>query len=100
MAMVRAGLARINIVLDFLQLSERTKMSRKFLKLLLNTDNETIAAIDELSGITWCSVQRILSGDLGMPCVPKKFMHRFLIDDQKGHREETCHDSKSISKPT
>ncbi|GIY34389.1 hypothetical protein CEXT_754851 [Caerostris extrusa] len=48
---------------DALQLPEWMKISRKFVQLCLKTDDETIEAIIELSGITWSSVQRILCGD-------------------------------------
>ncbi|KAJ8952132.1 hypothetical protein NQ318_018468 [Aromia moschata] len=44
----------------------------------------------EISGFSWCSVQRILTEDLGKKRVVAKFVPRALTDNQKECRVETC----------
>ncbi|KAJ8955879.1 hypothetical protein NQ318_005427 [Aromia moschata] len=51
---------------------------------------ETIDQLSEISGLSWSSVQRILTGDLGMKRVAAKFVPRALTDNQKECRVETC----------
>ena len=46
---------------------------------MLKDRRRTIEAIAELSGITWSSVQQILSEELGMKRVAAKFMPRIHV---------------------
>jgi len=53
----------------------------------LNEDRRyTIDELSEVTGVSWSSVQRILTQDLGMRRVAAKFFHRLLTDDQRKSR--------------
>ena len=44
----------------------------------------------EMSGISWSSIQRILSEDLHMGRVPAKFVPRLLTGEQRERRLQAC----------
>nr|CAH7754253.1 unnamed protein product [Callosobruchus chinensis] len=50
----------------------------------------TIDQLCEMSGISWSSVQRILSEDLHMRRVAAKFVPRLLTGEQKERRLQAC----------
>jgi len=57
-----------------------TKIHEKF-----NEDHRyTIDELSEVTGVSWSSVQRILTQDLGMRRVAAKFIPRLLTEDQPG----------------
>ena len=61
----------------------------------LNKDHHyTIDELSEVTGVSWSSVQRILTQDLGMRCVAAKFVPRLLTEDQRKSRLAVCHDLK------
>lgn len=62
----------------------------KIRELVLTDRRQTIDQLSESSGLSWSSVQRILTKDLGMKRVTAKFVPRALTDNQKEHRVETC----------
>ena len=61
----------------------------------LNEDHHyTIDELSEVAGVSWSSVQRILSQDLGMRRVAAKFVPRLLTEDQRKSRHAVCQDLK------
>ena len=60
----------------------------KVYAIVLEDRRRTIEEISKLSGITWSSVQRILSEDLGMRRVTAKFVPQVLAEQQKENRVE------------
>ncbi|XP_018347330.1 PREDICTED: putative uncharacterized protein FLJ37770 [Trachymyrmex septentrionalis] len=50
----------------------------------------TIDQLCEMSGISWSSIQRILSEDLHMRRVAAKFVPRLLTDEQRERRLQAC----------
>lgn len=63
---------------------------QKINELVREDRRRTIEELEELSGVSWSSIQRILSEDLGMSRVAAKFVPRLLTDQQKERRIETC----------
>lgn len=69
----------------------RTHENVEKIRAIINEDRRrTIDEIVELSGVTWSSVQRILTEDLGMKRVAAKFVPRLLTAEQKQGRVEAC----------
>lgn len=69
----------------------RTDQNVEKIGVLVREDRRrTIEELELLSGISWSSVQRILTEELGMTRVAAKFMPRILTDHQKEQRLETC----------
>ncbi|PNF41866.1 hypothetical protein B7P43_G15791 [Cryptotermes secundus] len=62
----------------------------KIREIIKEDRRRTIEEIVELSGVTWSSVQRILTEDLGMKRVAAKFVPRLLTAEQKQGRVEAC----------
>ncbi|PNF27354.1 BET1-like protein [Cryptotermes secundus] len=62
----------------------------KIREIIKEDRRRTIEEIVELSGVTWSSVQRILTEDLGMKRVAAKFVSRLLTAEQKQGRVEAC----------
>ncbi|VVC43979.1 Hypothetical protein CINCED_3A025691 [Cinara cedri] len=62
----------------------------KIHKIILEDRRQTIEEVVDRSGVTWSSVQRILSEDLGMRRVASKFVPRLLTEQQKQGRVESC----------
>ncbi|VVC27584.1 Winged helix-turn-helix DNA-binding domain [Cinara cedri] len=62
----------------------------KIQKIILEDQWQTIEEVVEKSGVTWSSVQRILSEDLGVRRVAAKFVPRLLTEQQKQGRVESC----------
>lgn len=61
----------------------------------LNEDRRhTIDELSEVTGVSWSSVQRILTQDLGMRRVAAKFVPRLLTEDQRNSRLTVCQDLK------
>jgi len=61
----------------------------------LNEDHHyTIDELSEVAGVSWSSVQRILSQDLGMRRVAAKFVPRLLTEDQRKSQLAVCQDLK------
>jgi histone-lysine N-methyltransferase SETMAR len=61
----------------------------------LNEDRRyTIDELSEVTGVSWISVQRILTQDLGMRRVAAKFVPRLLTEDQRKSRLTVCQDLK------
>jgi len=61
----------------------------------LNKDRRyTIDELSEVTGVSWSSVQRILTQDLGMRCVAAKFIPCLLTEDQRKSRLAVCQDLK------
>ena len=61
----------------------------------LNEDRHyTIDQLSEVTGVSWSSVQRILTQDLGMRCVAAKFIPCLLTEDQRKSRLAVCQDLK------
>jgi histone-lysine N-methyltransferase SETMAR len=54
----------------------------------------TIDELSEVTGVSWSSVQRILTQDLGMRRVAAKFVPRLLTEDQRKSRLAVCQDLK------
>jgi [histone H3]-lysine36 N-dimethyltransferase SETMAR len=54
----------------------------------------TIDELSEITGVSWSSVQRILTQDLGMRRVAAKFVPRLLTEDQRKSRLTVCQDLK------
>ena len=52
--------------------------------------HRTIDQLCEMSGISWSSIQKILSEDLHMGRVAAKFVPRLLICEQKERRLQAC----------
>ena len=50
----------------------------------------TIDQLCEMSGMSWSSIQRILSEDLHMRRVAAKFVPRLLTDEQRKNRLQAC----------
>jgi len=69
----------------------------KIHEIILEDRRQTIEEVTERSGVTWSSVQRILSEDLGMRRVAAKFVPRLLTEQQKQGRVETLYKSSSVS---
>lgn len=63
---------------------------KKIHEIILEDRRQTIEEVTERSGVTWSSVQRILSEDLGMRRVAAKFVPRLLTEQQKQGRVESC----------
>nr|CAH7750037.1 unnamed protein product [Callosobruchus chinensis] len=57
----------------------------------------TIDQLCEMSGISWSSVQRILSEDLYMRIVAAKFVPRLLTGEQKGRRLQACLELQDVT---
>lgn len=55
-------------------------------ELVLTDRRQTIDQLSEISGISWSSIQRILTEDLGMKRIAAKFVPRALTDNQKERR--------------
>ncbi|VVC44829.1 Hypothetical protein CINCED_3A021715 [Cinara cedri] len=69
----------------------RTKKNiEKIHKIIMEDRRQTIEEVVERSGVTWSSVQRILSEDMGMKRVAAKFVPRLLTEQQKQNRVESC----------
>ena len=66
----------------------------KVKEIVLADRRQTIDQISEASGLSWSSVQRILTEDLNMKRVAAKFVPRALTDFQKERRIEACRDLK------
>ncbi|PNF22187.1 hypothetical protein B7P43_G04939 [Cryptotermes secundus] len=62
----------------------------KIREIIKEDRRQTIEEIVELSGVTWSSVQRILTEDLGMKRVAAKFVPRLPTAEQKEGRVEAC----------
>ncbi|PNF14597.1 hypothetical protein B7P43_G13107 [Cryptotermes secundus] len=62
----------------------------KIREIIKEDRRRTIEEIVELSGVTWSSVQRILTEDLGMKRVAAKFVPPLLTAEQKQGRMEAC----------
>ncbi|VVC32990.1 Hypothetical protein CINCED_3A005002 [Cinara cedri] len=62
----------------------------KIHKIILEDRSQTIEEVVEKSGVTWSSVQRILSENLGMRRVAAKFVLRLLTEQQKQGHVESC----------
>jgi len=61
----------------------------------LNKDRRyTIDELSEVTGVSWSSVQHILTQDLGMRHVAAKFVPRLLTEDQQKSRLAVCQDLK------
>jgi len=61
----------------------------------LNEDRRyTIDELSEVTGVSWSSVQRILTQDLGMRRVAAKFVPHLLTEDQRKSRLAVCQDLK------
>ena len=60
----------------------------KIREIILEDRRRTNKEVLEKSGVTWSSVQRILSEDLGMRRVVAKFVPRMLTAPQKQSRVE------------
>jgi len=61
----------------------------------LNKDHRyTIDELSEVTGVSWSSVQRILTQDLGMRRVAAKFVPRLITEDQRKSRLAVCQDLK------
>jgi len=61
----------------------------------LNEDcRYTIDELSEVTGVSWSSVQRILTQDLGMRRVAAKFVPCLLTEDQQQSRLPVCQDLK------
>jgi len=61
----------------------------------LNEDRHyTIDELSEVTAVSWSSVQRILSQDLGMRRVAAKFVPRLLTEDQRQSHLAVCQDLK------
>ncbi|XP_027851471.2 protein GVQW3-like [Aphis gossypii] len=63
-------------------------------KINLEDRRKTIEEVAERSGVTWSSVQRILSENLGMKRVAAKFVPRLLTEQQKQGRFTEVFDQK------
>lgn len=63
-------------------------------ELVLTDRRQTLDQLSEISGISWSSIQRILTEDLGMKRITAKFVPRALTDNQKECRVETCRELK------
>ncbi|PNF37861.1 hypothetical protein B7P43_G07424 [Cryptotermes secundus] len=72
----------------------------KIREIIKEDRRRTIEEIVELSGVTWSSVQRILTEDLGMKRVAAKFVPRLLTAEQKQGRVEACCALKEESRNT
>lgn len=69
----------------------RTHENVEKIRAIINEDRRrTIDEIVELSGVSWSSLQRILTEDLGMKRVAAKFVPRLLTAEQKQGRVEAC----------
>ncbi|XP_054282527.1 protein GVQW3-like [Macrosteles quadrilineatus] len=66
----------------------------KVKEFVLADRRQTIEQISEASGLSWSSIQRILTEDLNMKRVAAKFVPRALTDFQKERRIEACRDLK------
>ena len=65
--------------------SSRNKENIAKIREKLNEDHRyTIDELSEVTGVSWSSVQRILTQDLGMRRVAAKFVPRLLTEDQPG----------------
>ncbi|PNF28454.1 hypothetical protein B7P43_G15580 [Cryptotermes secundus] len=62
----------------------------KIREIIKEDRRRTTEEIVELSGVTWSSVQRILTDNLGMKRVAAKFVPRLLTAEQKQGRVEAC----------
>ena len=60
----------------------------------MKTVLDTIDELWEVTGVSWSSVQRILTQDLGMRHVIAKFVPRLLTEDQRKSRLAVCQDLK------
>ena len=61
----------------------------------LNEDRRyTTDELSEVTGVSWSSVQCILTQDLGMRCVAAKFVLHLLTEDQRKSRLTVCQDLK------
>jgi len=61
----------------------------------LNEDHRcTIDELSDVTGVSWSSVQHILTQDLGMRRVAAKFVPRLLTEDQRQSRLAVCQDLK------
>jgi len=56
----------------------------------LENRRQTIEEVVERFSVTWSSLQRILTEDLGMRRVSAKFVLRLLTEQQKQSRVESC----------
>ena len=61
----------------------------------LNEDcRHTIDELSEITGVSWSSVQRILTQDLGMRRAAAKFVPHLLTEDQRNSQLTVCQDLK------
>lgn len=77
--------------------SRTDKNVKNIHKIILEDRRQTIEEVAERSSVTWSSVQRILSEDLGMKRVAAKFVPRLLTEQQKQGRVESCPSLKEES---
>ena len=62
----------------------RTHENVEKIRAIIKEDRRrTMEELVELSGVTWSSVQRILTEDLGMKMVAEKFVPRLLTAEQQ-----------------
>ncbi|PNF36434.1 hypothetical protein B7P43_G15893 [Cryptotermes secundus] len=78
-------------VLLYTILAEPCLQKAKKIREIIKEDRRpTIEEIVELSGVTWSSVQRILTEDLGMKRVAAKFVRLLTAEQQEGRVEACC----------
>nr|CAI5823570.1 unnamed protein product [Callosobruchus analis] len=81
--------------------TSRTDENVKTINALVREDRRrTIDQLCEMSGISWSSVQRILSEDLHMRRVAAKFVPRLLTGEQRERRLQHVLSFKISSKKT
>lgn len=67
--------------------TSRTDENVEKINILIREDRRrTIDQLCEMSGLSWSSIQRILSEDLNMRRIAAKFVPRLLTDDQRERR--------------
>ena len=54
----------------------------------------TIDELEEMTGVSWSSGQRILTEELHMKRVAAKFVPRLLSEDQRASRLDVCREMK------
>jgi len=75
--------------------SRNNENVQKIREIVREDRRRTIENISLMSGVSWSSVQRILTEDLGMTRVAAKFMPRILTEDHKEQRVEACRQMKN-----
>lgn len=63
---------------------------KKIHTLILEDRRRTIDELVSLSGLSWSSIQRILSEDLNMRRIAAKLVPRLLTDEQRERRVQAC----------